>query len=210
MENYESSLHRLGNLALTNYNGEMSNKDFKDKKKIYKESKFYYTTGIVQYDEWQIKEINDRSQKLASEALKIWSLPAQYQKVKAVSESLHTLGEDTAQFAYTKPSILLIGDSEYSINNWADILPILCNLLDKENHAAFMEIAIPVRISAFGLEDEEHDYSNNPYFAHITENIYVRQFMSAAGILDTVLKITQQFDAAAGTDYANNILFSLK
>lgn len=210
MENYESALHRLGNLALTNYNGEMSNKDFKDKKPIYKESKFHYTTCINDYSEWQIAEINDRTKKLAAEALKIWRLPAQYQKEKAVSESLHTLGEDTAQFAYTKPSVLLIGSEEYSINYWADILPILCRLLDKENHDAFLEIAKPERISAFGVEDDDHKYAGNTSFAQIVDNIFIRQFMSAASILETAARISAAFDSVAGTDYVNNILFSLK
>ena len=210
MENYESSLHRLGNLALTNYNGEMSNKDFTDKKQIYKGSKFYYTTRIQEYDNWQISEINDRSKKLADEALKIWQLPAQYQTVKAPSKSLHTLGEDTTQFAYTKPSLLLVGDHEYSVSFWADILPILCELFDKENHDAFLEIAKPDKISAFGIEDDEHKYADNSSFAHITENIYIRQFMSAASILDTAAKISAEYDRVAGTDYSGNILFSLR
>jgi len=210
MESYESSLHRLGNLALTNYNGEMSNKSFDDKKAIYKDSKYYYTTRIVQYDQWQIAEINDRSQKLAEEALKIWQLPTQYQSVKAPPQSLHVLGEDTAQFAFTKPSLLLVGNNEYSINYWADMIPIICQLFDKENHDALMEIANPDKISAFGLEDDDHKYSGNTSFTHITGNLYVRQFMSAASILDTIGRICSAFDEVAGTDYEDNIMFSLK
>ena len=210
LENYDSSLHRLGNLALTNYNGEMSNKNFSDKKQIYKQSKFYYTTQIDEYDQWQIEEINDRSKRLAECALKIWQLPPQYQGKKAAPASLHTLGEDTTQFAYTKPSMIMIGDHEFSLNYWSDILPILCELLNNDNHETFMEIARPDKISAFGIEDEEHSYSSNSHFAHVTENVYIRQFMSAASILDTVTRIAEAYDKAAGTDYAGNILFSLK
>ena len=210
MENYESSLHRLGNLALTVYNSELSNKGFDDKKVIYDESKFHYTRRITQYDKWQIGEINDRSQKLANEARNIWKLPSQYQKKKAVSESLHTLGEDTSQFAYTKPSMLLIGSNEYIISNWSDILPILCKLLVNENKEAFIEIANPDNISAFGLEDETHKYSDNNLFVNVINNVYIRQFMSAANILETVSKITGSYDRIVGTDYLSNILFSLK
>ena len=210
MANYESALHRLGNLALTHYNGEMSNKEFKDKKQIYQSTNFYYTKQITEYDEWQISEINKRTQILAEAALKIWQLPAEYQGVKAVSESLHTLDEDTNQFAFTKPSTLLIGDSEFSITYWADILPILCSLFDKENHEAFVEIARPEKIAAFGIEDDEHKYSGNTSFAHITDNIYIRQFMSSAAIIDTAAKIAKAFDQAAGTEYEENILFSLR
>ena len=210
MQNYETALHRLGNLTLTNYNPELSNKSFAEKKKVYKGEHYYYTTQIEQYDQWQIAEINQRSKMLAEEAKKIWSLPAQYQTNKAVSESMHTLGEDTSQFAYTKPSMLMIGSNEYSVNFWADFLPIFCNLLDKENHEAFVEIAKPENVWAFGIEDDTHNYSGNSNYAHITGNIYVRQFMSAASILDAMMKISSVYDATAGTDYAGNIIFSLK
>ena len=210
MQNYETALHRLGNLTLTNYNPELSNKSFAEKKKVYKGEHYYYTTQIEQYDQWQIAEINQRSKMLAEEAKKIWSLPAQYQTNKAVSESMHTLGEDTSQFAYTKPSMLMIGSNEYSVNFWADFLPIFCNLLDKENHEAFVEIAKPENVWAFGIEDDTHNYSGNSNYAHITGNIYVRQFMSAASILDAMMKISSVYDATAGTDYAGNIMFSLK
>lgn len=210
MSQYETSLHRLGNLALTNYNGEMSNKEFKEKKQIYKGSKFYYTTRILEYDKWQVNEIDDRSKKLAEECLKIWTLPKAYQGKKAVSKSLHTLGEDTAQFSFTKPSLLLIGNEEYPLNNWSDFLPALCRHFNAENHEAFLEIAKPETSSAFGIEDDNHKYSENDVFAQITGNVYIRQVMSAASILTTASKVTESFDKAAGADYMENILFSLK
>lgn len=210
MENYESILHRLGNLTLTNYNGEMSNKSFDEKKAVYKNTNYHYTKEIVEYDKWQIGEIDKRSKAMAQEALKIWPLPAQYQTAKAAPKSLHKLGEDTAQFAFTKPSTLTIGNNEYPVNYWADFLPLLCGQLDKEDHRAFVDIAVPDRISAFGIEDDEHNYKDNTLFWHVVDNIYVRQFMSASSILETVSKITNAFDKAAGTDYEDNILFSLK
>ena len=188
----------------------MSNKSFEDKKQIYKNSKLYYTTQITEYDKWQIDEIDDRSQKLAAEALKIWQLPQQYQKTKAVPLSLHTLYEDKAQFTNTKPSLFLIGDKEFSVNNWSDILPILCKTLDKEDHETFIKIAKPDRIAAFGIEDETHPYSENTSFFHIIDNVYIRQFMSAMGILNTIAKISTSYDELAGTEYADNILFALK
>ena len=47
-------------------------------------------------------------------------------------------------------------------------------------------------------------------FCHVVDNIYVRQFMSASSILETITKITSAFDKVAGTEYEDNILFSLK
>ena len=210
MEDYEASLHRLGNLALTNYNGEMSNKSFEEKKVIYKNTNYHYTKEITAYGQWQVQEISERSKALAKEALKIWALPAQYQQAKAAPKSLHVLGEDTSQFTYTKPSQLMIGDNEYPVSYWADFLPLLCQVLDKEDHKAFTDLARSGKISAFALEDDDHDYAGNSSFWHIGDDLYIRQFMSASNILETVSRITKAFDQAAGTDYSNNILFTLK
>ena len=189
---------------------ELSNKDFESKKTIYKDSKLYYTKHIADYDQWQITEIDDRSQMLAKEALKIWQLPAKYQNTRASSKALFTLDEDMHQFAYTKPSLLLIGNNEYSVNFWADILPIVCLHFDQENHDAFIEIAKPERIAGFGLEDDDNSYAENKKFTHITGNVYIRPCMSSANTLETVKKIAEEFDQIAGTEFAESIRFSLK
>lgn len=87
---------------------------------------------------------------------------------------------------------------------------ILCDVLVKENEEAFVEIANPDKISAFGLEDETHKYSENGLYAKVINNVYVRQFMSSANILETVSNIADSYDKVVGTDYLGNILFSLK
>jgi hypothetical protein len=104
----------------------------------------------------------------------------------------------------------MIGDSEYPVSYWADFLPLLCQVLDKEDHKIFIDIARPGKISAFAIEDDGHDYANNPSFWHVQDDLYIRQFMSASSILDTVFKVAKAFDDAAGTDYSSNILFTLK
>ena len=70
-------------------------------------------------------------------------------------------------------------------------------------------VALPI-ISAFGIEDEEHDYSQNGAFVQVTGNVYIRAVMSAASVLYVTSRIVSDYDKVAGTDYADNILFSLK
>ena len=82
--------------------------------------------------------------------------------------------------------------------------------INKEDHTAFLEIASPERISAFGIENDEHSYAEKTEFANIVDNVYIRQFMSSANILETMMKITKSFDEVAGTEFTDNILFSLK
>ena len=44
----------------------------------------------------------------------------------------------------------------------------------------------------------------------VTGNVYIRAVMSAASVLYATSRIVSDYDKVAGTDYADNILFSLK
>lgn len=81
LNEYGSLLHRCGNLALTVYNSEMSNKPFNDKKAWYRESNFYYTRRLGDIPEWQVGAIKTRCRQIVSEAVCVWPLPSQYQTV---------------------------------------------------------------------------------------------------------------------------------
>lgn len=71
-------LHTLGNLTLTGYNAEMSNKSFDEK--VNGESGFKYShlklnESIVQCDVWDKKAIQRRTNILTDIILKIWQYP---------------------------------------------------------------------------------------------------------------------------------------
>lgn len=85
---YEDYLNRLGNLALTSNNSEMSNRLFDagaamtgmDKKRWYAESSFFHTREISGFEEWSISQIRHRGKMLAEKCLSVWSLPSVYQR----------------------------------------------------------------------------------------------------------------------------------
>lgn len=54
LENYDVLVTKLGNLALTNYNSEMSNNSLEEKQKIYKESNFYNARGLTENKSGQL------------------------------------------------------------------------------------------------------------------------------------------------------------
>lgn len=65
-------LHTLSNLTLTGYNPELSNKTFKDKKTIYKESKVYLNKYFQNVDTWNENSIQKRAERLADLAINLW------------------------------------------------------------------------------------------------------------------------------------------
>ena len=91
-EIHKAKLHTIGNLTLTAYNTEMSDKPFGDKMEMkggFKESALRLNSYVVKQENWALAQIEERANLLASEAIKIWGYPAiaenvlqQYQTVK--------------------------------------------------------------------------------------------------------------------------------
>ena len=66
----------LGNLTLTCYNSEMSDRSFDDKKKVYRESAMHTLNKYVtEQDTWNEERILRRVEALAKDACKIWPFP---------------------------------------------------------------------------------------------------------------------------------------
>ena len=73
---HEEFLWRLGNLTLlgSEYNKNVSNKSFDEKKKIYDKSEILITRKLLDYDIWNENTIQKRQEQLAELALKAWSI----------------------------------------------------------------------------------------------------------------------------------------
>lgn len=77
-EVHEKYLHHLGNLTLTGYNSELSNRSFSEKKKIpggFHDSPLRLNEYPRQADRWGAEQIEARGQLLAGKACQIWGRP---------------------------------------------------------------------------------------------------------------------------------------
>ncbi|MGO5440893.1 GmrSD restriction endonuclease domain-containing protein [Megamonas funiformis] len=81
-KNYETVqkkyLHTIGNLTLTAYNSEMSNKSFSEKMEMnggFKESALRLNSYVIKQNEWNEKIIKERASILVEKALLIWKYP---------------------------------------------------------------------------------------------------------------------------------------
>lgn len=68
-------LNTPGNLTLSAYNSELQNKPFADKFKEYEQSNINLTRQIADYATWTEPDIQDRGQRLAEVAAKVWIGP---------------------------------------------------------------------------------------------------------------------------------------
>lgn len=71
-------LHTLGNLTLTRYNSELSDKPFKEKRDMdggFADSPLRLNRGLGQLEAWNENEIVNRGQRLAEQAVLVWGYP---------------------------------------------------------------------------------------------------------------------------------------
>ncbi|KKG09663.1 DUF262 domain-containing protein [Methanosarcina sp. 2.H.A.1B.4] len=75
---HETWLHTLGNLTLTGYNSEYSDRPFKEKCDMpggFNESPLKLNKGIGQCDQWNEETIKERAGRLADTSLEVWTAP---------------------------------------------------------------------------------------------------------------------------------------
>ncbi len=75
---HETWLHTLGNLTLTGYNSEYSDRPFAQKRDIgggFRESPLRLNKDLGRLDRWDETAIKDRAARLAEEAVRVWAAP---------------------------------------------------------------------------------------------------------------------------------------
>lgn len=75
----EKYLHTIGNLTLTGYNAELSDRSFREKKALkpggFCDSRLRLNASLVNTDHWNEEAIQTRAKQLAEKALEIWIYP---------------------------------------------------------------------------------------------------------------------------------------
>ena len=77
-------VHTIGNLTLTGYNAEYSDKFFTDKRDMkggFKESPLKLNRGLSNLDTWNEEKILQRAESLSKEALNVWKYPSLDQNI---------------------------------------------------------------------------------------------------------------------------------
>lgn len=76
---HDKYLNTLGNLTLTGYNSEYSDRPFQEKRDMknygFRDSPIRLSAGLGQLDHWNAEEIEKRADMLANKAVKVWPMP---------------------------------------------------------------------------------------------------------------------------------------
>jgi len=118
-------LHTLGNITLTGYNSNLSNKSFmekRDMKKGFKESRLFLNKALHNVENWNEKEIINRANYLKIRALKIWNYPNTTYQSQEDNIKIFTLNDDDVSFASEKIlSYKFMNEKEINIKSWRQL-----------------------------------------------------------------------------------------
>lgn len=108
-EHHARLLHTLGNLTLTGYNPDLSNKPFREKQPLLRTSHFELNRHFDQVEQWTPEAITARARILSQRALRIWPDVGRDQ-VGKVNSSVGT----------PKPVAVRFRDQTHPIDTWKE------------------------------------------------------------------------------------------
>ncbi|BCW53652.1 hypothetical protein StoSoilB19_10260 [Arthrobacter sp. StoSoilB19] len=115
---HERVVHTLGNLTLSGYNSELSNKPFHEKRELLAKSGVSMNQAIATHATWGAKEINARSSELAEKIIDLW--PGPDESIIAVGEEPSALRSQIAAVVAEIPAgrWSSYGDVAIVANTW--------------------------------------------------------------------------------------------
>ncbi|MCL1924067.1 MAG: DUF262 domain-containing HNH endonuclease family protein [Defluviitaleaceae bacterium] len=135
-EIHNSFLNNIGNLTLTGYNQEMSNKTFDKKEDYFKDSSIKITKQLSDYKKWNKESILNRATYFFEIANKIWHYPEDIEPLEGVISGEEYSITDDVRVSGSKVKKIYIGNKEVSIKSWREMVIVLSEhayTLDKEH-----------------------------------------------------------------------------
>lgn len=196
VEILEKNLHLLGNLTLSGYNSEISNKSFSEKKEYYKKSNISLNRELTNYDIWNEESIIKRGKELSELACKIWNIPKLPDKYfsKDIGKKEEYDIFDEIDVTNTKPILLNIMGENISVNSWKKFFIELCSKICDLDEEKFYKFT-----SHPDFKGKEKRIIGNTSFGmrkpvDIRKNIFIETNLSANDILNYSKLIMEKYE----------------
>ena len=120
-EDHDELLHTLGNLTLTNYNAELSNRSFPEKRELLANSHVELNRYFESVEHWNQGEIERRTDALTDVALTVWPHfgPARGDAVVSPSGRAHP---EMADVTSTLPQVVVFRGNRYPVRSWREVM----------------------------------------------------------------------------------------
>ena len=138
-EVHEKYLHNIGNLTLTAYNSNLSNRSFEAKKEILTKSNISLNRYFQNVSKWDKEEIEKRANFLFNIAKNIWELPSIDKKINIQETNIYNLDDFFEVTGRKIKKIEILGES-IKVNSWIEAFVKSCEnfyMLDREKFISF-------------------------------------------------------------------------
>ena len=172
-EQWAQLVHTLGNLTLTKYNSELSNKPYEVKRKELQGSHFVLNHYFAQVPRWTPDAIRERARDLATRAVKIWG-------------AVGVASKSTERPLRLAPVKVRFRGTEQGVLNWKDAFVKLLTQFDACAPGLLLRIASDHAVAFIATNADRFPRSK----ARIGE-IYINTHASAAQLQEWCRKVAE-------------------
>lgn len=140
---YNTYLHNIGNLILTEFPSEMKNLAFEEKKKKLRVSSLHSRFDLIAINRWDEAAILQHQKDMIRHLSETFPLPEEYRKrdwSRDMDEEglIFPLDEITEKMVKgTKPRCIRILEEDYPVKQWKEVLPIFFRVFRKDYPDSF-------------------------------------------------------------------------
>lgn len=193
----------LGNLTLALKNEGGTKNLFDDKKIRYAQSKFSCTRAAANHSDWTSKQIQARAKKLSAAALNIWTLPEKFNKLVHERENILTLDSNFGALTFKKPATLSIFGTEIKMPYWNHMLREIVRQLYALDKDIFRRATQQDNV-------RKNLFRTTPTDFQIDEEFYMATGFDTKDCLKFAKILAENFDALGGTNFKDDIWFTLR
>lgn len=194
-DTYDKYINCIGNLTLTGYNSELSNKSFEDKKKMYLKSNVTITKSIARYEHWVEEDIIARSEELIKQISTVWICPDIINSAKSEVDTRTEFDftDEIDVTGRTPKEINLFGEAR-TVVSWKSFLETVCKVMYEFDSQIFRSLIKHPDFKGKSrriISDNPQDLRRH---IQIANNLYIEKNLSANDVLNYSKLIVEKYD----------------
>lgn len=139
---YTKYLHTIGNLTLTGYNSELSDKTFPEKKLLLKQTKFTeLDEDILDKEHWSKENIENRARNLSSILINELKLPSNFNKKNILLDETKHRIDEAMDYSHQTPTSFTLQGTNQDVSSAKDFLIKVLALLNQFNSELLPSLA---------------------------------------------------------------------
>ncbi|ODS35208.1 MAG: hypothetical protein A7316_10720 [Candidatus Altiarchaeales archaeon WOR_SM1_86-2] len=193
---HEKYLNTLGNITLTGYNRDMSNKPFlekRDDENGFKKSRLLLNNYLQNLDCWNEETINKRANILKDIAFNIWEYPKTNYLPAEDTPNLFSLSDDY-NFTGEKIKSFIFRDQEYAVKSWKDFYQKISSILYDYDPSIFNSFITDddFKMRKRVMISETKENLVNPL--KVSDNLFIETNLSAESVLSIIRMVLNKYE----------------